>query len=45
LPGLIAHVSEELQSGVRVRIIPDENVDYARDRKDLDADMKATGWG
>jgi citryl-CoA lyase len=44
-PGLIAHVSEELQSGVRVRIIPDANIDYARDRKDLDTDMKAAGWG
>jgi len=43
-PGLIAHVSEELQSGVRLRIIPDSNVDYARDRRDLAADMRAIGW-
>jgi citryl-CoA lyase len=43
-PGLIAHISEELQSGVRVRIIPDGNVEYARDRRVLDADMKAAGW-
>lgn len=43
-PGLVAHISEELQSGVRNRIIPDQNVDYARDRHDLAADMKARGW-
>jgi citryl-CoA lyase len=44
-PGLIAHISEELQSGVRVRIVPDKNVDYARDRRDLTADLKRAGWG
>jgi citrate synthase len=43
-PGLIAHVSEELQSGVINRIIPDENADYTRNRHDLAADMKAAGW-
>jgi citrate synthase len=43
-PGLVAHVSEELQSGTRLRIIPDSNVDYARDRRDLASDMAAAGW-
>jgi citrate synthase len=43
-PGLIAHVSEELQSGVRNRIIPDTNVDYAHERRELGADMRAAGW-
>jgi citrate synthase len=43
-PGLIAHVSEELESGVRVRIIPNANVDYARDRRNVGADMAAAGW-
>jgi len=44
IPGLVAHISEELQSGVRNRIIPDQNVAYARARHDLAADMKARGW-
>ena len=43
-PGLVAHISEELQSGVRNRIIPDQNVDYARTRNDLTEDMRAKGW-
>lgn len=43
-PGLIAHISEELQSGVRNRVIPDQNADYVRERHDLPADMKARGW-
>lgn len=43
-PGLIAHVSEELQSGVRNRIIADSNVDYAHERRDLGTDMAAAGW-
>lgn len=43
-PGLVAHISEELQSGVINRIIPDTNVTYAHDRKNLEADCKAAGW-
>jgi citrate synthase len=43
-PGLIAHISEELRSGVRNRIIADQNVNYARARHDLALDMKARGW-
>ncbi len=43
-PGLIAHVSEELQSGVRNRIIPDQNVTYTRERNNLLEDMKTLGW-
>lgn len=43
-PGLIAHISEEVQSGAINRIIPDANVDYARERKSLAEDMKAAGW-
>ena len=34
-PGLIAHVSEELQGGQRIRVVPDEQVDYG-DPADLD---------
>lgn len=43
-PGVIAHISEELQSGVRNRIVPDETAAYARERRDLTADMDAAGW-
>ena len=28
LPGVIAHVSEELASGRRIRTVPDDQVDY-----------------
>ncbi|MDG4892593.1 citryl-CoA lyase [Mesorhizobium sp. WSM4976] len=43
-PGLIAHISEELQSGVVNRIIPDTNADCAQDHRDLARDMKDCGW-
>lgn len=43
-PGLIAHISEEMQSGAINRIVPDENATYARDRKDLESDCAAAGW-
>ncbi|WP_413873872.1 citryl-CoA lyase [Albidovulum sp.] len=43
-PGLVAHISEELQSGVINRIIPDQNATYARARRDVDADTTAAGW-
>jgi citrate synthase len=44
-PGLIAHISEELQSGVINRIIPDANATYATEHRDLAQDMKERGWG
>jgi citrate synthase len=44
LPGVIAHISEELRSQVRIRIAPDETVDYVRRRRDLAVDLKAAGW-
>jgi citryl-CoA lyase len=43
-PGLIAHISEELASGVRGRLIPDSIAEYPRERRDLSADMNAAGW-
>lgn len=43
-PGLVAHISEELQSGAINRIIPDECATYARQRRDLNADCAAAGW-
>ena len=44
LPGLIAHISEELKSGVRNRIIPDSIAEYPRQRRSLDEDLAAAGW-
>jgi citryl-CoA lyase len=43
-PGVIAQVSEELQSGVINRIVPDSHADYSRERRDLVADMAEAGW-
>ena len=44
MPGVVAHVSEELQSTVRIRTLPDEIVDYRRQRNDLANDLHAAGW-
>jgi citrate synthase len=44
-PGLIAHISEEMASGVRNRIVPDSTAEYPRPRHDLRADMAKAGWG
>ncbi|MBP9184328.1 MAG: citryl-CoA lyase [Fuscovulum sp.] len=43
-PGLIAHISEEMQSGAINRIVPDDNATYARDRRNLDEDCASAGW-
>jgi citrate synthase len=44
LPGVVAHIAEELDSGVRIRTVPDEIADYPRERRDLEADLAAAGW-
>ena len=45
LPGVIAHVSEELASGRRIRTVPDDQVDYgAVVMRDFAADRSAAGW-
>ena len=44
MPGVIAHISEEIQSKVRIRVVPDESVNYARERRDFSQDLKAAGW-
>jgi citryl-CoA lyase len=44
MPGVIAHLSEEMQSKTRIRTIADSDVDYDRSRRDLGADLKAAGW-
>jgi citryl-CoA lyase len=44
-PGLIAHVSEELQSGQRIRVVSDEQVDYGEQAAvDLADGLRAAGW-
>lgn len=43
MPGVIAHVSEEMQSKVRIRVIADESVDYDRQRRDFNEDYAARG--
>jgi citryl-CoA lyase len=45
LPGLIAHVSEELASGRRIRTVPDDQVDYTGVvARDFAADRAVAGW-
>jgi citryl-CoA lyase len=45
LPGVIAHVSEELASGRRIRTVPDDQVDYgAVVMRDFAADRSTAGW-
>lgn len=43
-PGLIAHISEEIQSGAINRIVSPANAEYVSDRKDLEADLSNAGW-
>jgi citrate synthase len=45
LPGVIAHVSEELASGRRIRTVPDDQVDYtAIEPRDFTTDRRIAGW-
>ena len=45
LPGVIAHVSEELQTGRRLRVVPDEMVDYhEHPHEDLASGLHDAGW-
>jgi citrate synthase len=44
LPGVVAHIAEELASNKIIRGLPDDAVAYARSRRDLDADLAAAGW-
>lgn len=43
-PGLIAHISEEMQSGVRNRLIPDTHVEYTVAQRDLTTALHDAGW-
>ena len=44
MPGVIAHISEELEGKVQIRTVPDEPVVYDRQRRDLATDLKFKGW-
>ncbi|MGO4568754.1 citryl-CoA lyase [Rhizobium sp. 2YAF20] len=44
LPGLIAHISEELQSGVRNRMVPDSHTEYETARRELGPALRKAGW-
>jgi citryl-CoA lyase len=44
MPGVVAHISEELTSKTRIRTVPDHDVAYERPRHDLHGDLKAKGW-
>lgn len=44
VPGVIAHVSEEIQGNVRIRTVPDDAVEYDHRRRDLAVDLKEKGW-
>lgn len=45
LPGVVAHVSEELRDGRPIRVVDDSQVDYGeRSVRDLGADRSAAGW-
>lgn len=43
MPGVVAHVSEELQSKVRIRAISDNEVDYTRERRNFVEDYAKSG--
>jgi citryl-CoA lyase len=44
MPGVVAHLSEELRSNTRIRTLPEEIVEYRRDRHDLTDDLAQAGW-
>jgi citrate synthase len=44
LPGVVAHVSEEMETKVRIRVVPDAIAGYRRERKDLSSDLEEAGW-
>lgn len=44
LPGVVAHISEELTSGRRIRVVPEGELRYDVPERDLAADLRAAGW-
>jgi len=43
MPGVVAHISEEMKSKVRIRAISDSEVDYARERRNFAEDLAKSG--
>jgi citryl-CoA lyase len=44
LPGVVAHISEEMATGRPQRVIPRVDADYVVPRRSLSDDMAAAGW-
>ena len=44
MPGLIAHISEELRAKIRIRGVADSDASYLQERKNLKDDMLGAGW-
>lgn len=45
MPGVVAHLSEELRTGRPIRVVPEDQVDYAdRSERDFAADRREAGW-
>lgn len=44
LPGVIAHVSEELRQGRTIRTVPEGTAEYDLSSKNFNQDWKAAGW-
>lgn len=44
MPGLIAHISEEIQSGARNRLVPDGHVACTQPQRDIEGDLAAKDW-
>ena len=45
MPGVVAHLSEELRTGRPIRVVPEDQVDYGdRSERDFAADRREAGW-
>lgn len=44
MPGLIAHISEEMASGIRNRLVPDSHVQVMQPERNATEDLVAAGW-
>lgn len=44
IPGLIAHISEEIQTGAINRLVPAENTACQVEKRNLQTDLAAVGW-
>lgn len=44
LPGVAAHIAEELRSGKPIRVAPEQTVEYDPRARSFEADWSAAGW-